>query len=54
MKGQVLKHVWDSLGGVRGGGGKLQHLAILPRHYHFILFIKFILLPINPYISLDY
>ena len=51
MKGQISE---ACLGFIRwgkggGGGGELQHLAILPLHCHFILFIKFSLLPINPY-----
>ena len=52
MKGQISE---ACLGFIRwgkgGGGGELQHLAILPLHCHFILFIKFSLLPINPYMA---
>ena len=54
MKGQVSKACvgffrWGGGGGVGGGGGggggawlgELPHLAILPVHCHFILFITF-------------
>ena len=53
-------HSWEFLGIPRNSqkagnsfrkGGELQHLAILPLHCHFILFIKFSLLSINPYMA---
>ena len=45
MKGKVseacLGFIRWGKGGGGEGGGELQHLAILPLHCHFILFIKF-------------
>ena len=51
MKGQVSEACLGVIRWGGGGGGELQHLAILPLHCHFILFIKFSLLPINPYMA---
>ena len=52
MKGQVSEACLGFIrrsGGGGGGWGELQHLAILPLHRHFILFIKFSLLRIDPH-----
>ena len=53
MKGPVSEACLAFIRWGKGGGGEgeLQHLAILPLHCNFILFIKFSLLPKNPYMA---